>query len=160
MFNVKEKENKIEFEFSSQLNFTDRVISDTRDFVSHSGMAGNMSGVEHVLRELLLNAIEHGNKGKPEKKVKCVIEIIGSGRLKITVNDQGKGFDYKKIKIASPVPEQTRNRGYPIINAYSDEIEFGEKGNPVTVYIMIKKETDFKKEENGNEFTIDRKSVV
>ena len=46
-----------------------------------------------ALREALANAIKHGNKLSPDKRVFVRIEVNGGDELRIAVEDQGEGFD-------------------------------------------------------------------
>lgn len=53
--------------------------------------------VNFALRELLINAIEHGNRNIKEKKVTCIVNYTKSYII-IEVIDEGKGFDLHALK--------------------------------------------------------------
>ena len=151
MFSIKENKNNLKFEFSSSMSQVDRVIEGCRDFWETHEIK-SATGVEHVLRELLINAIEHGNGQDSSKKVYLTLELLKNQRIKMTVNDEGAGFDPKVVNFDPPKnTEQKRNRGYGIINSFADEIVFGKKGNPVTVYVSIPKETEMEIRIKGKE---------
>ena len=84
--------------------------------------------------EAVNNAIKHGNKEIPEKLVDVVIEYIDN-ELRISVTDQGDGFDPTRI----PDPtlpaniEELSGRGVFLMTKLSDAITFNEKGNSVTM---------------------------
>ncbi len=84
--------------------------------------------------EAVNNAIKHGNKEIADKLVDVVIEFTDN-ELKITVTDQGEGFDPEQI----PDPtlpaniEALSGRGVFLMTKLSDEISFNEKGNMVTM---------------------------
>ncbi|MDX9946357.1 MAG: ATP-binding protein [Bacteroidales bacterium] len=84
--------------------------------------------------EAVNNAIKHGNKEIPEKLVDVVIEFIDN-ELRISVTDQGDGFDPARI----PDPtlpaniEELSGRGVFLMTKLSDAITFNEKGNSVTM---------------------------
>lgn len=84
--------------------------------------------------EAVNNAIKHGNKEIPEKLVDVVIEYIDN-ELRISVTDQGEGFDPARI----PDPtlpaniEELSGRGVFLMTKLSDKISFNEKGNSVTM---------------------------
>jgi serine/threonine-protein kinase RsbW len=84
--------------------------------------------------EAVNNAIKHGNKEIPEKLVDVVIEFIDN-ELRISVTDQGEGFDPARI----PDPtlpaniEELSGRGVFLMTKLSDAITFNEKGNSVTM---------------------------
>ena len=92
-----------------------------------------------VLRELLNNAIKHGNKCQAQHKTTVKINDLGNHYFKISVKDLGVGFDYKAIKYSIPAnPKLIRRRGYLLINAYADQIDFNDKGNCITVFMTLK----------------------
>ncbi|MFZ2340197.1 MAG: ATP-binding protein [Bacteroidales bacterium] len=84
--------------------------------------------------EAVNNAIKHGNKEIPEKLVDVVIEY-NDNELRISVTDQGDGFDPARI----PDPtlpaniEELSGRGVFLMTKLSDSITFNEKGNSVTM---------------------------
>jgi len=72
-------------------------------------------------------------------------------RFKMVVEDEGEGFDYQDIQLSMPDdPNQIRNRGLSLANAFSDQLEFNEKGNLITSYITIRPETVFNVTDDGN----------
>lgn len=84
--------------------------------------------------EAVNNAIKHGNKEIPEKLVDVEIEYIDN-ELRISVTDQGEGFDPAGI----PDPtlpaniEELSGRGVFLMTKLSDGITFNDKGNSVTM---------------------------
>jgi len=84
--------------------------------------------------EAVNNAIKHGNNEIPEKLVDVVIEY-NDNELRITVTDQGEGFNPAHI----PDPtlpaniEELSGRGVFLMSKLSDTISFNEKGNSVTM---------------------------
>ena len=75
------------------------------------------------------NAILHGNKLDENKMVN--IEIIKEEKsLKIQIEDEGNGFDYKNIPDPT-APENIENvngRGIFLMEKLSDKIEFSKNG--------------------------------
>lgn len=84
--------------------------------------------------EAVNNAITHGNKAIPEKLVDVEIEFE-NGEMKITVTDEGQGFNPAEI----PDPTKPENieelsgRGVFLMTKLADSISFNEKGNSVTM---------------------------
>lgn len=151
MFSIKENKKNLKFEFSSSMSQVDRVIEGCRDFWKIHDIQ-SATGMEHVLRELLINAIEHGNRQDSSRKVFLTLELLKNQRIKITVNDEGEGFDPALVNMDPPKDTtQKRSRGYGIINSFSDEIVFGKQGNPVTVYVSIPRETEMEIKIKGKE---------
>jgi serine/threonine-protein kinase RsbW len=96
------------------------------------------SKVHLVLSEACTNAIMHGNKMDENKKV-YIRARINSDKIKITVKDEGEGFDPDQIP--DPLKEdnllKTSGRGVYLIKQYSDDVSFSEKGNEIRVSIRI-----------------------
>jgi anti-sigma regulatory factor (Ser/Thr protein kinase) len=91
-----------------------------------------------ILRELMVNAITHGNKGNAASSVNVLLERVKSNEFKIVVEDMGSGFNYAAIDTCIPDnPRSISNRGYVLIKAYSDRFEFNDKGNRVEAYFSV-----------------------
>ncbi|MFP4015028.1 MAG: SpoIIE family protein phosphatase [Chitinispirillaceae bacterium] len=92
------------------------------------------------LPELMINAINHGNKKDYFKKV-IVGHIISPREVVVSVLDEGEGFDPGAV----PDPTLEENimkdsgRGLFIARNYCDKIEWNEKGNRVTITIKHEK---------------------
>ncbi|MBA7522189.1 hypothetical protein ES705_14306 [subsurface metagenome] len=98
-----------------------------------------------VLRELLLNALIHGNKSVAERHIKCRIEKLEKAEFRIEVEDEGNGFDYQNLDMRLPKnPHRLKRRGYILINALSDRIEFNSRGNCITAYVTLKQKSFWK----------------
>jgi len=84
------------------------------------------------------NAIVHGNKLDPEKKVK--VEIIKRReRIEVYVEDQGNGFDYMRIPDPT-APENIENihgRGVFLMKQLSDEVNFYKNGTKVQILFKV-----------------------
>lgn len=75
------------------------------------------------------NAIIHGNKLDENKEVFLILELE-SKQVKLSVKDQGPGFDFKHIPDPT-APENIENisgRGVFLMSKLSDEITFDENG--------------------------------
>ena len=92
--------------------------------------------------EALANAIFHGNGNSPDKKVEIEAECsqgksAASGKkcLKLSVKDEGAGFDYrgffKEIKRARL--NRPRRRGLLLISNLMDRVTFNPKGNCIRI---------------------------
>ncbi len=88
--------------------------------------------VHLALEEAFNNAIEHGNRGDPNKTVQ-VDYAIDDHRIDIHLTDQGDGFDPGKV--ADPRLEENRERfrgrGVLLISEYMDIVEYSPKGNSI-----------------------------
>jgi serine/threonine-protein kinase RsbW len=92
------------------------------------------SRFEVVLRELLMNAICHGNRQQETRRVRCSIVMPNSESVIITVEDEGSGFDYRNLSFSLPEhPVHVGHRGYILIGNMARTISFNERGNRVRV---------------------------
>lgn len=143
MFRIEEDKNLIAFQISSEFKNVERIINEVKEFLYEMDISLS-SGLKTVIRELLINAIEHGNKSNIDKKVTCRLEKEDSELFRVTVEDEGKGFDFTKVNMRMPKdPENERSRGFPLINSFSEDIEFNATGNSVSAFVVIKGETRF-----------------
>lgn len=143
MFEIDEQNDAVVFTLSSEMHLVDNVIKESQRFLRQFDIS-EFSGFKLVLRELLNNAVEHGNYNISDRTVSCRLERIGEKRFKVSVQDEGKGFDYDKLVMTLPEdPRQIRNRGYALVNAFSDQINFNDRGNRVSVYITFMDETTY-----------------
>ena len=83
-----------------------------------------MDDLSIAITELFNNAIHHGNKNDPHKKIK-VRYLVSSSQLKISVKDQGGGFSPDEIK--DPLaPENIlaeNGRGLYLVKNLMDNVE-------------------------------------
>ena len=91
---------------------------------------GRQFAIHLALEEALVNAVHHGNKGDPSRKV-IVDCLIDDEKFDITISDQGPGFDPDSV----PDPRCPENlykcsgRGVLLIYAYMDKVEFSDSGS-------------------------------
>ncbi len=148
MFRMSEDGNVISFTFSSEMHLVDRTIRICREYLNQFNVL-RFSHFRLILRELLINAIEHGNENAVERTVICSVEYVGEWQFKIVVEDEGEGFDYKTLDMQMPDdPNQIRNRGFALVNAFTDRLEFNERGNRAITYISIPQTTKFRVEDD------------
>lgn len=85
------------------------------------------------------NAIMHGNKLDDSKNVTIEFKLDDE-KLRIKVDDEGKGFDYKHIPDPTS-PENIENvngRGIFLMRKLSDKIKFSRNGATVELEFNIK----------------------
>jgi serine/threonine-protein kinase RsbW len=90
------------------------------------------------LNEALINAMKHGNKMDPEKRVIVNAEVEPK-RIIWTITDEGDGFDYTHLPDPT-APENLENltgRGVFIIKHLSDQCIFNASGNEVELHFKI-----------------------
>lgn len=91
---------------------------------------------ELLLREALVNAVEHGCASDPERKIQCVVRG-GKGRILIAVSDPGPGFDWASQLSLVPSPEATSGRGVAIYRDYATRLRFNTAGNSIFICLRL-----------------------
>jgi anti-sigma regulatory factor (Ser/Thr protein kinase) len=150
MINISEQTDCLEFEIGSRIDLVAPLIERCREYLSRYTNGCEYVDFSVVMRELLMNAIKHGNKGVAERTVRGFITYLGGKRFRITVEDQGQGFQHTTLNMQLPdKPNLNGTRGYLLISALSDRIEFSEKGNRITVYVTLGRSVSIRDNENG-----------
>ncbi|MEW6708199.1 MAG: ATP-binding protein [Candidatus Riflebacteria bacterium] len=85
-----------------------------------------------LLREMLLNSINHGCNGKSEKLIRLKFSL-SDHHFQITIKDPGNGFNHAKEIKSIINPENESGRGLQIIRKYSDKIRFNKSGNCISI---------------------------
>lgn len=86
--------------------------------------------VHLALEEAFLNAVKHGNKMDPSKKV-TLEYLVDDEKVEIRMADEGPGFDPRSI----PDPRMGENlyrpegRGLLLMTTYMDMVEYNDQGN-------------------------------
>ncbi len=139
---------------SSEFQALENIIQKVKSFLNTLDIEDDFRLVV-VVRELIMNAIEHGNQKNPALKVRASVEKIGDLRFKVIVRDEGTGFDYRGIDLTMPEdPKKIRKRGLALVNSYADQLEFNENGNTVTAYLTLPGKTDFKIDSDNDWTTV------
>ena len=109
-----------------------------------SGIAGFDDEASHYMsvavRESVVNAIKHGNRGAEDKRV-AIAFTLDAGHLEVSVRDEGRGFD----PTAVPNPTAVENllkvdgRGIFFMRSFMDEVSFSFLPRGGTVVRMVKK---------------------
>jgi len=149
MFHSEKTGHGILFRISSQWHLVDRVIREVQCFWGNHRISESLE-INLIIRELLNNAIEHGNRDLPGRTILCRIEHHVRDVLKVTVEDEGKGFDYRSLDMKLPAdPGRIRNRGFALINSFAEKIEFNDRGNSITVFVAIPAQTIFSMDDDN-----------
>lgn len=139
------------FRFASTMECVETVVAEVRAFFERDGLTFAV-GCVTILRELLINAVEHGNQRRPEAFVEgSVTRVDASTLVRFVVRDAGEGFDHAKLTMSFPEDLcALRGRGFALMRSFAERIEFNAKGNEVTVDARNGEETPCTiREENG-----------
>lgn len=139
---------KIELTISSKFDLIEIVSSVTKGATERTGFDEDTANwIELAVRESVINAIKHGNREDPAKRVD-IAYTFDETELTIVVRDRGRGFD--PARIADPLdPENILNpngRGIFYMRSFMDEVEFSRHADGGTIVRMTKRRTEL----NGN----------
>lgn len=127
-----------EKQFFSSFAEVDEVVKDTLCKLNTLEIK-NFEKVEFrinfMLREILNNAVEHGNRFDRTKRVLLKVRYEDN-MLYFTVQDEGAGIDATRHGINDFVLRE-RNRGYEVIKNFDFEVRLD--GNLVEVSLNMKK---------------------
>jgi len=146
-FTVSDREMAVRKDQKKSYNFklkssTDQITKTVQKFDEllnglHCCTSRDKSELSTALSEALANAIIHGNQTQVQKKVDLNIQLF-SDKIKINVEDEGKGFDPKKIE--SPLkPEnlkKTNGRGIYLMTMFMDDVSFKKNKNGMKVTLI------------------------
>lgn len=114
------------------MHLVEELIDDVcRDYKISGADYGNMYV---AITEAVYNAMNHGNKLEPSKKVN--LEFNGNDTtLKFIIKDEGTGFDYENL--ADPTTpeniEKENGRGVFLIKQLANKVEFLNGGNTISI---------------------------
>ena len=131
VFNVFQTTDSIEFTFSSTMKNIDDVCEQTTHYIQSKiqGIDLYLFPINLVIREGLTNAVRHGNKSDPYKMVRFLLTIFDNKAIKLMIEDQGAGFDWRKLKNSDQPENEDHGRGIMIIGAYFSHYSYNDKGN-------------------------------
>lgn len=119
------------FTFPSTMDHIDIVIMEAIEYLYMrvEDVKKHVFAINLVLREGLTNAVRHGNQNDPEKNIKLSLDVGEKPLIKVSIEDQGDGFDWKNQQ-GSDLPEfEDHGRGMIIIGSYFTSYSYNEKGN-------------------------------
>ena len=105
----------------------------------HNFDKDDIFAVHLTFEEAFLNAVKHGNKSDPTKKVKIDYSVTPE-KVEITITDEGNGFEPESIddpRFGNGLYEPG-GRGLLLMNSYMDVVKYNEQGN--SVYMVRYKE--------------------
>jgi len=121
---------------AESLSVVEHLIDDVRSKYNISeDVFGNMLV---AITEAVTNAIYHGNKSDPNKKV-TVTCTHSPHAIVFTITDEGKGFDYYDLPdpTAPENLEKECGRGIFLMKHLTDQIIFSENGRVVELSFKL-----------------------
>src|SRR5215831_7091417 len=125
----------LEFVIPSETRYMHNVLAYVMRHLPEFGLdEPDHSNIYVALNEAISNAIRHGHKNDPGKKVVVVAEM-NNDFVRFTISDQGEGFDSNQIPDPT-LPDnllQPGGRGVLLIKHLMDEVSYNDRGNQVTM---------------------------
>ncbi len=117
---------------------------DFQQWLGDEVSARDAFATELLLREALVNAVEHGCGKAAESAVDCVIRHE-RGAMLIAVKDSGPGFDWRSRWELQPEAEACSGRGVLIYRTYANRVRFNRAGNSVLLWRRLEASTSQEK---------------
>lgn len=107
-----------------------------------------------AINEAVKNAMIHGNKMDASKKVSIEFSL-SSDEISVSVNDQGKGFDFEEELLL--LNTNPTGNGLEIIQLTSDALKFSNNGSTLEMKFNVVNDSQFKMNEKRREKLMDSK---
>ena len=118
----------------SDWNAVDSACRAIRTVLDNQQLGERGFAVELLARECLANAVRHGNAGNRRKRVQVRI-VCGRKWIRLEIEDQGKGFDWRRLRLRQPGEKSPSGRGLPIIYSYAGRVRFNRQGNQIKLWV-------------------------
>ena len=133
--------NVISLDFKSNFELVDLVQTVFEYLAGQVGFdADSTHWMSVAIRESVTNAVRHGNKNDPSKRVMVRFEY-NEPYFKVFVEDQGEGFDPETLP--DPLAEENllraNGRGIFFMKSFMDEVEYNFPNECGTQVKMVKK---------------------
>ena len=115
--------------FPANLTHIENTVGKALDLILRMNCPIDAYGFQMVLYEALSNAVLHGSASNPAWQISLEV-MVTEGLLKISVEDQGEGFDWRTAlkrrgyNLLSP-----SGRGLLLMRAYGYKPRYNDKGN-------------------------------
>jgi serine/threonine-protein kinase RsbW len=137
---MKPETNIVDVVLESNLEKVEQVEETARSIAEKAGFDDQgQFQIEMAVHEAVINAIHHGNKEDPSKKV-YIKFLVFENKLEVRVRDEGEGFDPNMIP--DPLEEENilnvSGRGIFLVRKFMDELKVQESPSGGTEVIMVK----------------------
>jgi len=126
----------VESKSSAVVGVCNQILSKLKE---HNFDKDDIFAVHLTFEEAFLNAVKHGNKMDPTKKVK-IDYTVDDEKVEISITDEGPGFEPDSVADPrfGPGLYQPGGRGLLLMNSYMDTVRYNDQGN--SVYMVRYKE--------------------
>ena len=132
---LREASDIVRFSIPSDFAAGREVQKKILDKVARSGFNDQSAfAIKLALEEALINAIKHGNKLDPGKKVTIEAKVTNN-MAEIVIEDQGPGFQRESVPdpTAEENLEKCSGRGILLIRTFMDVVRYNPAGNELTM---------------------------
>jgi serine/threonine-protein kinase RsbW len=121
-------------DYSAGLEILQRILDDAEQ---HGFEEQCLFAIKIAVEEAIVNAIKHGNKLDPNKRVHIEAAITPK-QAEICIEDEGPGFDRSSVPdpLAAENLEKPSGRGILLIESYMNDVAWDNGGRRVR---MVKK---------------------
>ncbi len=131
--------NRVSYTLDSTLEAVNHAEETALKFAKKSGFSEEeRQRISMAVREGVVNAVLHGNKYDPKKKVRVSFEDCGEV-IEIRITDEGDGMDPDSIPdpLAPENLLKTSGRGIFLMKTFMDEVKINNL-HPGTEIVLIK----------------------
>ena len=128
------------FQVVSDLTIVQKTSQDVLLFLKPLSLSEAATfDIRLCLEEALINAMKYGNRLRQDLSVDLEVEASPQ-EVRLTVQDQGSGFDVKQLEDCTEEKNLFRNRGRGVylIHQLMDEVSYNEKGNRLVMVKSLK----------------------
>jgi anti-sigma regulatory factor (Ser/Thr protein kinase) len=131
---VSESDDSLYMSLVSETERVPLILERVAQFARRQGVADS-DELLLVVRELLLNAIVHGNQS--DRSRMALIRVACRGSLfEVQVDDEGEGFDFESLVLGLPDnPMSLMKRGLVIVHELAEELTFERGGSRVRAIV-------------------------
>ena len=124
-----------ELTISSELPEARRVQEQIEEALQANGYTEHdIFAIKLALEEALVNAIKHGNKMDPDKRVFVVFGVTPE-RFDIRITDEGVGFNPEDVPDPTAIENLERpcGRGLLLMRGFMTDVQYHGRGNVVSM---------------------------
>lgn len=136
-FDVQRENDHLDIVMSSTMDYIDQADNLVKTFLKDNNLERYSFAVRVVMREGLTNSVRHAHGHDWKKLIRFRVDL-NNGKLIMTIEDQGTGFDWRAVvaRATRETPEgllKDHGRGFLIMDDYFDAWMYNEKGNILTL---------------------------
>ena len=129
---IMECSNSLKLELPANLDSIDWAEDRVEEFIRANKLEIDIFALKIMTREAMANAVIHGCGKNGDMTIQLELIIDDSDRVILKIKDSGNGFDWKTLMKYNDILAD-RGRGLPIMEIYSDQMYFNDKGNEVVL---------------------------